>query len=94
MLSDTEKIQIPKVGMLAIIRRRRGVINEVRKFDGESGRFHIVTVDYKDEIRPASEELIWELELSKELLEPNVLPQTSDNPMSVEGCFCHPLLLF
>ena len=39
MLSKTEKIQIPKVGMLAIIRRRRGVINEVREFDGESGDY-------------------------------------------------------
>ena len=63
--------------MLAIIRRRRGVINEVREFDGEVGRFHLVSVDYKDDIRPTNEELIWELELSKELLEPNVLPNAS-----------------
>jgi len=84
MLAKTEKIQIPKVGMLAIIRRRRGVINEVREFDGEVGRFHIVSVDYKDDIRPTNEELIWELELSKELLEPNVLPNASDHPMSLE----------
>ena len=84
MLAKTEKIQIPKVGMLAIIRRRRGVINEVREFDGEVGRFHIVSVDYKDDIRPTNEELVWELELSKELLEPNVLPNASDHPMSLE----------
>ena len=55
MLAKTEKIQIPKVGMLAIIRRRRGGINEVREFDGEVGRFHIVSVDYKDDIRPSSD---------------------------------------
>lgn len=82
--TDLDSVKIPKVGMLAIVRRRRGVINEVREFDGESGRFHIVRLDYKDDLRPSNEELIWELELSKQLLEPSVLPQAGDNPMGAE----------
>jgi len=71
----------PKVGMLTIIRRRRGIISEVREFDGENGRLHFVRIDYKDDFRPTSEDLLWELEPSKILLEPNEIPQSSDLPM-------------
>ena len=39
----------PQAGMLAIVRRRRGIITEVREFDGDNGRYHLVRVDYKDD---------------------------------------------
>ncbi|MGC9328234.1 MAG: SNF2-related protein, partial [Candidatus Hinthialibacter sp.] len=67
--------------MLAIVRKRRGVITEVREFDGEAGRFHLTRIDYKDDYRPISDELIWELEPSTRLLEPNDLPRASNPPM-------------
>jgi len=73
--------QIPRVGMLAIVRRRRGVISEVREFDGDSGRMHLVRLDYKDDYRPSFEEVIWELEPASLVLEPSALPRASDPPM-------------
>jgi len=72
----------PQAGMLAIVRRRRGIITEVREFDGDNGRYHLVRVDYKDDARPSSEELLWELEPSKRLLEPSALPNASDPVMA------------
>jgi superfamily II DNA or RNA helicase len=74
----------PRVGMLAIVRKRRAVISEVRPFAGENGVVHLVRLDYKDEHRPEMEELIWELEPWRRLLEPNELPRASDPPMSNE----------
>jgi len=70
----------PRVGMLAIVRKRRAVISEVRPFDGQEGVLHLVRLDYKDDSRPETEELIWELEPARRLLEPNELPRASDPP--------------
>jgi SNF2 family DNA or RNA helicase len=70
--------------MLAIVRNRRGVISDVRQYDGQSGRVHLVRIDYKDEQRPLDEQLLWELEPFKQLLEPNEIPRSSDPPMQAE----------
>lgn len=74
----------PRVGMLAIVRKRRAVVSEVRPFTGETGVQHLVRLDYKDEYRPESEEVIWELEPARRLLEPNELPRSSDTPMPAD----------
>ena len=75
----------PSTGMLAIVRRRRGIISEVKDFDsGTQGRLHLVRVEYKDEARPTTEELIWELEPSKRLLEPSEIPKADGQPMQPE----------
>ena len=71
----------PRVGMLAIVRKRRAVISEVKPFSGEKGVVHLVRLDYKDEHRPETEEVIWELEPARLLLEPNELPRSSDPPI-------------
>lgn len=71
----------PSVGMLAIIRKRRGIISEVRDFDSPQGRLHLVHVDYKDDQRPVSEKLVWELEPHRHLLPPGDLPSTKSQPM-------------
>lgn len=72
----------PAAGMLAIVRRRRGIISEVKDFDsGKQGRLHLVTVEYKDDTRPNVEEILWELEPNKRLLEPNEIPQSVNEPM-------------
>ena len=72
----------PTPGMLAIVRRRRGIISEVKDFDsGTQGRLHLVRIDYKDDTRPSSEELLWELEPARKLLEPNEIPRANTDPM-------------
>lgn len=78
-ISETQRI--PRVGMLAIIRKRRAVISEVKPFQGDHGVLHLVRLDYKDEHRPETEEVLWELEPARQLLEPNELPRASDPPM-------------
>jgi len=70
--------------MLAIVRKRRGVISAVREFDGESGRLHLVGIEYKDNQRPDAEEVVWELEPRKHILEPTELPPATSPPMSAE----------
>jgi hypothetical protein len=74
----------PRVGMLAIVRKRRAIISEVREFDGDRGRMHLVRLDYKDDWRPPFEEVIWELEPARLLLPPGELPRASDVPMPGE----------
>ena len=72
--------------MFATVRNRRGVIAAVEPFDGESGRLHLVQLDYKDDQLPVEEQLIWELEAPHaQLLEPNALPDpTRSGPMPAD----------
>lgn len=79
-----DNIPNPRAGMLAIVRKRRGVISEVREFDGADGRLHLIRIDYKDDRRPNTDELVWELEPFRRLLEPGELPSSSSPPMSSE----------
>ena len=60
--------------MLATVRNRRGVVAAVEPFDGETGRLHLVHVEYKDDQTPSEERILWEIEPSRHLLEPNALP--------------------
>ncbi len=71
----------PDIGMLALVRNRRGIISGVRQFDGHDGRLHLVQVEYRDGLRPLDEQLVWELEPSRDLLEPNEIPRATDQPM-------------
>jgi len=82
----TENLTInPSVGMMAIVRgKRRAVISEVRPFLGEDQVLHVVRVEYKDDQFPLSEELIWEREPYRKLLEPTALPNASDPPMPTD----------
>ena len=75
---------LPRVGMLGIVRKRRAVISEVRPFSGQDGVLHLVRLEYKDDGSPESEEVIWEREPNRQLLEPNTLPLASDPPMPGE----------
>jgi len=71
--------------MFATVRNRRGVISAVEPFDGDSGRLHLVHLDYKDDQYPVEERLLWELEPHKNLLEPTALPiSTGTDPMPGE----------
>ena len=70
----TPPTPIPRPGMLATVRNRRGTVTAVDPFDGEAGRLHLVHLDYQDGGSPSAERLLWELEPRKNLLEPTALP--------------------
>ena len=65
----------PRPGLFCTVRNRRGVIAGVEPFDGDGGRTHLVQVEYKDDQLPVAEQLVWELEPHKLLLEPTALPE-------------------
>jgi superfamily II DNA or RNA helicase len=76
---------VPRVGMFATVRNRRGIATSVEPFDGPGGRLHLVNVEYKDDQFPRDEKLLWELEPVRRLLEPTALPNvTSGDPMPVD----------
>ena len=78
----TEGNAIPRPGMLATVRNRRGTVTAVDPFDGETGRLHLVHLDYQDGGSPSTQRLLWELEPRKTLLEPTALPNPYDtDPM-------------
>ncbi len=73
---------LPRIGMLATVRNRRGIITQVESFDGLTGRTHHVNIDYIDSDGAADDQLLWEMEANASLLEPNALPQiVAKNPM-------------
>lgn len=75
----------PEVGMLAIVRKRRGLITEVRPYSArDEGVHHLVRLDYQDDSVPSSEELLWELEPHRKLLEASELPNMSSPAMQAE----------
>lgn len=77
--------QIPRVGMFATVRNRRGIVSAVEPFDGDGGRLHLVHLEYKDDQLPTEERLLWELEPRKVLLEPTALPNAAaTDPMPAE----------
>src|SRR5439155_21941962 len=77
--------QIPRVGMFATVRNRRGVVSAVEPYDGDSGRLHLVHLEYKDDQYPVEEQLLWEIEPYATLLEPTDLPRVdSTDPMPTE----------
>ena len=65
---------IPRPGMLAAVRNRRGTVTAVDPFDGELGRLHLVRLDYQDGGSPSNERLLWELESSATVLPPVSIP--------------------
>lgn len=78
-------LQVPRIGMFATVRNRRGITTGIEPFDGPTGRLHLVNVEYKDDQYPREERLIWELEPEGRLLEPTALPDViSSEPMPAE----------
>lgn len=75
---------IPRPGMIATVRNRRGVVAAVEPFGGETnhrGTMHLVDLEYKDNHVPNVERLLWELEPNRYLLEPTALPDPTQDPM-------------
>lgn len=75
---------MPRVGMLATVRNRRGVIAAVEPFAAakNSELLHLVTIEFSDSDGDAEETLLWERERQPVVLEPNALPRAGiDAPM-------------
>ena len=74
-MSDVpQTLSVPRTGMFAKVRNRRGVIYAVEPFDGQDGRLYLVHIEYKDDQLPHDDRLLWEPEPYKNLLEPTALP--------------------
>jgi hypothetical protein len=72
---------VPRVGMLATVRNRRGVVTAVEPYDGGiEGRIHLVTVEYTDADGMPEDQLIWEREARASVQEPNALPNVAYDP--------------
>lgn len=72
----------PRVGMLATLRNRRGIIVAVEDFEGTRERHHLVSVEYTDSDGVPEETVLWEREHGRKLLEPHALPRVAhDVPM-------------
>lgn len=72
-------ISTPREGMMAVVRNRRAMIMSVQPFDAdESGRFHLVEVEYADGTGVETDELLWEVEPGTDVLEPAALPRVAD----------------
>lgn len=70
---------IPREGMMAVVRNRRGMIAAVHPFDAdEAGRCHLVDVEYTDGTGAETEQLLWEVEPGTDVLEPAALPRVDD----------------
>lgn len=79
---DNNLAQIPRVGMLATVRNRRGVISAVEPFSDSatSSLLHLVTIEFSDADGDMEESLLWERERSPVVLEPNALPFVDREP--------------
>ncbi len=75
----------PRVGAVATVRNRRGIISAVEPFDGESGRLHLVHLDYKDDQLPSRTDSSGSSSPRRTSLEPTELPwSSSTDPMPPE----------
>jgi len=83
-MTHTLPSALPRVGMLATVRNRRGVISAVEPFAAAQNAqvLHMVTIEFSDSDGDAEETLLWERERQPVVLEPNALPRVDvDAPM-------------
>lgn len=82
MNKEVESSALPRVGMLATVRNRRGVISAVESISENrtSALLHLVTVEFSDSEGDAQESLLWERERSPVVLEPNAVPRVDVEP--------------
>jgi superfamily II DNA or RNA helicase len=72
---------LPRVGMLATVRNRRGIVASVEGFQSKpEGMLHLVRIEYADADGAAEETLLWERERGRSLLAPTALPLVADEP--------------
>lgn len=80
-MASSETVSVPRTGMLATIRNRRGLVASVEPYDTTSeGRLHLVRVEYTDADGTPEDIVLWEREHNATLLEPTALPRVGDEP--------------
>ncbi|HWP02254.1 MAG TPA: hypothetical protein VNL96_02255 [Gemmatimonadaceae bacterium] len=58
-MTGTPPISVPRIGMLATVRNRRGLVTGVEAFDsGPDGRLHLVNIEYLDADGSAEDRLL------------------------------------
>jgi hypothetical protein len=78
-MSQATATDHPRIGMLATVRNRRGVVSGVEPYDHPTeGRLHLVSIEYLDADGTPEDHLVWEREIGRQLLEPTALPELSD----------------
>ena len=73
---------------MAVVRNRRAMITGVRPFAAdEKGNVHLVELEYTDGIGVETDQLLWEVEPSTQLLEANAAPDVAGTPPMEGGEF-------
>ncbi len=81
---------LPREGMMALVRNRRGLIANVEAFPpdpGPEGRLHLVRIAYTDPDGAREDSLIWEREAGARLIETQALPHVTLAPPMEEREF-------
>ena len=66
---------------MAVVRNRRGLITGVQPFDADDqGRLHLVEVEYTDGVGAETDQVLWEVEVGQDVLEPAALPRVDSTP--------------
>ncbi len=72
-------VEVPREGMLATVRKRRGLIVGVEPYNDSRGEVtHLVQVEYLDHDGGLGDTVIWEREPGTKLVEPKALPRIND----------------
>ena len=80
MSQASDMAAVPRVGMLAVLRNRRGLISSVDPYDGPEGREYLVEIEYTDTEGVPEDTVLWNREHGAQLLEPNALPRVGSEP--------------
>lgn len=87
MSTEQTAEQIPRIGMLATVRNRRGVISGVNPYDGDEGRLHLVDIEYNDGASPLEQSLLWEREPNASLLKAGAFPDPAGSEPMIHNDF-------
>ena len=67
---------LPRVGSMALVRNRHGIVAAVTPFQPKDGPvLHLVDVEYADTEGVPSERILWEAEAKREAISPGQMPQ-------------------
>lgn len=75
---------LPRVGSMALVRNRHGIISGVTPYQPKDGPImHLVDVEYTDTEGAPTEQILWELEARSEAISPGQMPhpQPGQHPM-------------
>lgn len=83
-LSQTPQQNLPRVGMVATVRNRRGIITALEPyFAGIDGTLHLLRINNTDIDGVPNKQLLWEHKPHKSLVAPHTLPKVlGDSPIN------------